>query len=1355
MPITSSVTLDGVPLTERRTLTGIIFNALARLTEDDSQKPDEPKLFQEQELRNRARREILSGESSPESQFDAKALQNRDRSRQAYIMQMGKIAANPDYDRISISKTPGDGAPMVFTRGVNIPEGDTGKSETITMSDGNGGTIKVPAIYAVVEAQELIASHDAGGNKVESYGGAHGIMALNNGRTAGIKQAYDKGNADAYWQALMDDEQGHGIDTVQISKMHQPVLVRVFAESSITGIADPGAASNAKTGAELSPAEQAQTDAKKLDESVLVQYQGGNIQSAANRDFVRSFVAAMGGSDATGDMQAHDGTITSRGIQRIEGALVAKAYGDDATLADLTESPDSDLKSLGDVLKDVAGRWAVMKQAAQDGRIAAAMDITPYLNEAVAMVRKARQQGVKIGELVKQNDMFSGQTNPVTESLIRLMFRGDDMGRVRSADKIRSALHGFIDRAMETTEGVDMFGFRAEPLALLDQQKTNLEAEESAAKAQRGIFDSAIADYFNGESVDSEPDDFVTLDSAELSLSERRKTTRDLLAGVARLQEAGIGLVERRKVTRDVLDNVRRLGGDGANETNPIIEEAFAAAKRENSLSWMSDESRKEARVIKSKGETYLINFGGNLSLVFKRVGNVLRKVSLNEDPETVFDAYSKGGEIPVFGTSVGADGAVYTIGEIDTDTLEFIRDDERSTSHKSTVPYSSFSGFKINDSMDVADSEDDDVPLPEDSLSDDPNNPNYRYKDTGYVAGAKKELAAARLKSEKAAGDILRSKDIDWDVLEENPREANALITKANIIGKPDWEALKASGVEPQAAWLMDKIYRAVAVKPEPDNPNTRKAFVLGLESLRDRMEKLKTVDEIGRFLHEEVREEMDGVIYTQEEKDNNQRASDRRKAISEALSGNISTEERIKLRDESSRLQLERMEIYAKAKERTMSSPEYAAWASLGKRFKGVVKFRYDTGSKAFRDNFYGAKPDNWGWSDTGGKAGSEAEDGQKKPRTPKFKLMVSSSYDRVGGRAVSVSSTADLKNTFGLRDVQSGNYVLRDKSSAEFHTQRCAEAFADLADIVGIADTRISLGGRLAIAFGARGSGNALAHYEPVQRVINMTKMSGGGSLSHEWFHAFDNLLLEHMGEGTGKADNFLSDTPQLSKNPKVRAAFENLVSAMKAGNVQELMTVEFGDEDIQRAKRYLEQPKGNASNMIASAKDFQTAINLLETLRWGNNRSGKELRQQYYRMAAAHHGDRQTMTASALVGEGASKFFRDAQSLDGSRAKPYWSTTLEMAARAFSAYTEDKLREQGRKNDYLSNHSSNSEPDYVSAKARPFPEGDERKRINAAFDALFKTLQDGNTLDSVLGEMEPLPERYVRTWRMVAA
>lgn len=83
---------------------------------------------------------------------------------------------------------------------------------------------------------------------------------------------------------------------------------------------------------------------------------------------------------------------------------------------------------------------------------------------------------------------------------------------------------------------------------------------------------------------------------------------------------------------------------------------------------------------------------------------------------------------------------------------------------------------------------------------------------------------------------------------------------------------------------------------------------------------------------------------------------------------------------------------------------------------------------------------------------------------------------------------------------------------------------DALMDLAYALEIDPTDIALGNRLSIAFGARGSGNALAHYEPMREVINLTKMRGAGSLAHEWGHAFDDIIgkklgLDHeMGEQT---------------------------------------------------------------------------------------------------------------------------------------------------------------------------------------------------------------------------------------------
>ena len=66
---------------------------------------------------------------------------------------------------------------------------------------------------------------------------------------------------------------------------------------------------------------------------------------------------------------------------------------------------------------------------------------------------------------------------------------------------------------------------------------------------------------------------------------------------------------------------------------------------------------------------------------------------------------------------------------------------------------------------------------------------------------------------------------------------------------------------------------------------------------------------------------------------------------------------------------------------------------------------------------------------------------------------------------------------------------------------------EALKDLAKVLGIEETDISLGGKLALAFGARGGGSALAHFEPERNVINLTKERGAGTLGHEFGHALD--------------------------------------------------------------------------------------------------------------------------------------------------------------------------------------------------------------------------------------------------------
>ena len=108
----------------------------------------------------------------------------------------------------------------------------------------------------------------------------------------------------------------------------------------------------------------------------------------------------------------------------------------------------------------------------------------------------------------------------------------------------------------------------------------------------------------------------------------------------------------------------------------------------------------------------------------------------------------------------------------------------------------------------------------------------------------------------------------------------------------------------------------------------------------------------------------------------------------------------------------------------------------------------------------------------------------------------------------------STKDFAETFGFRGVQFGNYEKNDKRISEINN--AYDSLLDLAHILNIPEKAISLNGSLGIAFGARGSGSAAAHYEPKLKVINITRDSGAGSLAHEWLHALDNYLSQSGDE-----------------------------------------------------------------------------------------------------------------------------------------------------------------------------------------------------------------------------------------------
>lgn len=229
----------------------------------------------------------------------------------------------------------------------------------------------------------------------------------------------------------------------------------------------------------------------------------------------------------------------------------------------------------------------------------------------------------------------------------------------------------------------------------------------------------------------------------------------------------------------------------------------------------------------------------------------------------------------------------------------------------------------------------------------------------------------------------------------------------------------------------------------------------------------------------------------------------------------------------------------------------------------------------------------------------------------------------------------STEDLIGIFCLRGIQFGESVTQGERQRWLND--VFEALCDLAFVLNIPRRWIGLGG-LGLAIGARGRGGAIAHYEPELMVFNFTRMSGSGSLAHEWFHAFDHRL--------GK-------------------------------------------------------------------KWHSTSI--VESLWWPFGTCVADLRALELHMSEL----------CALLRP--SKLLKQAQQIEAlPRAKKYWTKPCELAARAFEAWVEDRLRMDGLVSPCLV-HGTQVE-DYAGHSDKcPYPVAEDRERFRACFDRIALELQ----------------------------
>ncbi len=630
-------------------------------------------------------------------------------------------------------------------------------------------------------------------------------------------------------------------------------------------------------------------------------------------------------------------------------------------------------------------------------------------------------------------------------------------------------------------------------------------------------------------------------------------------------------------------------------------------------------------------------------------------------------------------------------------------------------------------------------------------------------IGMARKDIAALRAELDREARRALTAGDLEG--LEREPGLAARYVTRDRQLGKAADLAqdMKDIGASPGAAYLATRLLSSVAPKPD-DTPAARARYVRAARMLREAMLRWQNPQDALRGI-KELQEIGRGYSYTAEELAELQRLKAQRDEINRERARRLNELPRTTpyaeyVRAASSldaelapRLQPILDAIYAlerQAVTRNEADPDSPRnlLAALGEKFLEAIGVRYKKGwadrwEEAAKKAAAFDQAGDWGFALKAAPAGGEGQPqaAARRRRIPPFERR---GEDVRKGHEVRFNSE-ELHRTFNLRGVEYGNWMSQE--DAALHTQKAGEALYDLARLLHIPIEQVSWNGRLALGFGARGKG-AVAHYEPVRKVINLTKYAGGGSLAHEWGHFLDNVMAMLSTGGQSHHTSYVSDNgwspPGDGLPPEVAAAWEELGRAINQGSYRKAKTARPATHYYRADKRRLDS--GESLEALIREKVDEAAKRLKEIEERGGSYAGMGAkavldnldRDMRYLAAAAGRPIRYTPPG----GEGMSHFRATAKLMGD-----YWSRPHELFARAFEAWVHDRLAERGWVNTYL---VKGVDEEAVRRWGREaglleeeggvtslYPLGEERKRTNAAFDRLLYALAGSGALAKALG------------------
>ncbi|KZE67939.1 hypothetical protein AWM68_17350 [Fictibacillus phosphorivorans] len=573
-------------------------------------------------------------------------------------------------------------------------------------------------------------------------------------------------------------------------------------------------------------------------------------------------------------------------------------------------------------------------------------------------------------------------------------------------------------------------------------------------------------------------------------------------------------------------------------------------------------------------------------------------------------------------------------------------------------------------------------------------------------VGGARKDLAALRKAFEE---------NQSASVLEEI--ESSSAILAAEIVNKKElfrsFNLLteKENGVEPAVARAKQLLFQRIDSTPSVDSKEVRLSFMTAAHYLLDSISKVKTMDELYAYLNNLatlLRHELYNLTGL------------------EKLLGQIKLDLDSLPKDSDEWRLAYKRGINAKRDILNCRKAQEIGLRSLGDKF--INFFRSKSSYTSTLTN--ALKVESW----------DELLIKKEKKKGIARKLVwerhLPERPDRTGGAISTVEKPEDLLTFFHLRGAEFGHYM--DDSKGMEHLLRSSEAMMDLAELLGLDYTSISLNGTLAMAYGARGrGGSALAHYEPLSKVINMTKEKGSlGVFAHEWFHGLDNHLYDLSHNSKNGKRGYASEPETLGQHVDsfLKLLFEELIDLIKEGN--SISYFENTNKPGERWRGYdfksaYQRHNGNVLEAMterinSKKRRMEEDVTFAQTY-YGSQKEGEKIRNKYLRnlkkfaLALAWYHEDQTGEKIDYIPYPSDKspYFQASIKLDKGKEGKYWSKDLEMTARAFESFIQDKLKAAGRVSDYLVAGTRDS---------LAFPMDEHRLAINNKFEEIFKFIRE---------------------------